>query len=258
VLRTVVFDPANPGAAAAAILEAWKSAIVVHVQSAGTMSDVRATYDALLPRIGTPHFLSEAVTAGSRDAQRTGQLWTEVRFDPAFPDAYRHSTSAQPLHTDGSYIASFPNATLMCCVHNSARGGETIFISGDALVSALADERPDLLDALKSTPMPHQRSGDRRVRPVIRREGDQWLLNWNYYCVANDCEPKVRELRETFFGYLRNSKRVRDSLLEVRLEPGDAVVWKDERALHGRHAFVAREISERFLWKCAVDMAVFS
>jgi alpha-ketoglutarate-dependent taurine dioxygenase len=257
VLSAVLFDPAKPKGAAAAVLEAWNSALIVHLQAAGPIRDVRATYDALLPFIGTPRPLAEDVRAGGREAQRTGQLWSEVRFDPAFPDAYRHSKNAQPLHIDGSYVASLPNAALMCCVQNAARGGETVFISGDDLVAALRDERPDLLEALTSTPMPHERSGDRRVRPVIRRQGDQWLLNWNYYCVSKECGPRVLELREAFFAYLRDSKRVREALLEVKLKPGDCVVWKDERVLHGRNAFLAQEIAERFLWKCALDVGVF-
>lgn len=258
MLRAVVFDPANPPAAAAAVLEAWNGALIVHLKPAGPIRDVRATYDALLPLIGTPRPLGEDVRVGSRDAQRTGQLWSEVRFDPAFPDAYRHSKNAQPLHIDGSYVAALPNAALMCCVQNAARGGETVFISGDDLVAALRDERPDMLEALTSTPMPHERSGDRRVQPVIRRQGDEWLLNWNYYCVSKACEPKVLELREAFFAYLRDSKRVRKALLEVKLKPGDCLVWKDERVLHGRNAFLAQEIAERFLWKCALDVGVFA
>ena len=64
-------------------------------------------------------------------------------------------------------------------------------------------------------------------------------------------------LREAFFGYLRDSKRVREALVEVKLKPGDCVVWKDERVLHGRNAFLAQEIAERFLWKCALDVGVF-
>jgi alpha-ketoglutarate-dependent taurine dioxygenase len=50
---------------------------------------------------------------------------------------------------------------------------------------------------------------------------------------------------------------VRTAIHEVKLRPGDAVVWKDERVLHGRNAFRATEASERFLWKCAVDVGVF-
>jgi len=44
----------------------------------------------------------------------------------------------------------------------------------------------------------------------------------------------------------------------IKLAPGDAVVWKDERLLHGRNAFQADKMGERFLWKCAVDVGVFA
>jgi len=90
VLSAVVLDPANPKAAAAAVLEAWNRALIVHLQPAGPIRDVRATYDALLPLIGTPRPLAEDVRAGGREAQRTGQLWSEVRFDPSFPDRTGH------------------------------------------------------------------------------------------------------------------------------------------------------------------------
>ncbi len=203
-------------------------------------------YDTLLPRIGTPHYLAEDVRAGDRSVQRTGELWMEVRYDPAFPDAYRHSLNAQPLHTDGSYIPSFPNATLMCCVANAAQGGETVFLTAEALVESLRRERPELLAELESMVMPHARSGDRRELPVIRREGGELRLNWNYYCVAADCGPEVTALRERLFSYLRESPAVRAAIVPVKLAPGDAVVWKDERLLHGRNAFAATEIGERF------------
>ena len=47
----------------------------------------------------------------------------DVRYDSNIKDAYRHSSNPQPLHTDGSYNPDFPNATLMCCISNSASGG---------------------------------------------------------------------------------------------------------------------------------------
>src|SRR5262249_53270405 len=147
-------------------------------------------YDELLPHIGTPKYFAEDVRAGNRDVQRTNELWTEVRYDPTFTDAYRHSKNGQPLHTDGSYVPEYPNATLMCCVANADDGGETIFISNQALVDCLKRERPDLLQGLMNTEMPHARSGDRRVLPVIRLLDDGYWLNWNYYCVAKDCPPE--------------------------------------------------------------------
>jgi alpha-ketoglutarate-dependent taurine dioxygenase len=258
VLTHVTLDPARLDESAVAIRRAWREALVVVIRPSAPLPDVRAAYDALLPRIGTPHYLAEDVRAGDRSVQRTGELWMEVRYDPAFPDAYRHSPNAQPLHTDGSYIPSFPNATLMCCVANAAHGGETVFLAAEALVEALRGERPELLAALETVTMPHARSGDRRELPVIRRERGELLLNWNYYCVAGDCGPRAAELREQLFAYLRTSAAVRAAIVPVKLEPGDAVVWKDERLLHGRNAFLATSAGERFLWKCAVDVDVLA
>ena len=258
MLRTVTLDPSDLARTAASVLEAWRAGLIVVVKASGAPPDVHSIYDALLPRIGTPHYLAEDARLGSREVQRTEALWMEVRYDPRFPQAYRHSPNAQPLHTDGAYIPTFPNATLMCCVASAKRGGETVFIAAEQLVDALQAERPDLLQSLRTVAMPHARSGDRRVHTVIRRERGQLLLNWNYYCVAPDCDASVLELRDRFAAFLRESPAVRAALVEVKLQPGDAVVWKDNRLLHGRNAFEAHEASERFLWKCAVDVGVFS
>src|SRR5690606_26970012 len=115
-----------------------------------------------------------------------------------------------------------------------------------------------LLRELETITMPHARSGDRRELPVIRRGAEGELrLNWNYYCVAGDCGAPAAALRERFFAYLQASPAVRAAIVAVKLAPGAAVVWRDERLLHGRNAFVATEIAERFLWKCAVDVDVF-
>lgn len=259
MLTHVTLDPAQLDASALALRRAWRESLVVVARPAAPLPDVHATYDAFLPKIGTPHHLAEDVRAGDRSVQRTGELWMEVRYDPAFPDAYRHSPNAQPLHTDGSYIPSFPNATLMCCVTNAAEGGETVFLTAEALVEALRRERPALLEALETVMMPHARSGDRRELPVIRRDAAGTLrLNWNYYSVAGDADPRAAALREELFAYLRTSEAVRAAIVPVKLAPGDAVVWWDDRLLHGRNAFAASSAGERFLWKCAVDVDVWA
>lgn len=258
MITHVTLDPARLDDSALALRRAWRESLVVVMRPSAPLSDVRATYDALVPRIGTPHYLAEDVRAGDRSVQRTGELWMEVRYDPAFPNAYRHSPNSQPLHTDGSYIPTFPNATLMCCIANADHGGETVFLPAEGLVAALRAERPELLEELERVTMPHARSGDRRALPVIRRdEAGELRLNWNYYCVADDCDAQAAALRERFFEYLQTSTAVRTAIVPVKLAPGDAVAWKDDRLLHGRNAFLATSVAERFLWKCAVDIDVF-
>ncbi|HEY9554791.1 TauD/TfdA family dioxygenase [Allosphingosinicella sp.] len=241
------------------LVDAWKQdrakVFVLRGQDIG--ANPRAFYDSHFADIGRPVALAEDVILGSRDQQRTGEIWMEVRYDPQHPDAYRHSANAQPLHTDGSYIPSFPNATLMACVANAGEGGETTFIDADDLVACLEQEAPDLLDELESRTMPHARSGDRREEKVIERSGDSTLVSWNYYCVDPNVDAEGRALADRFFNYLRASPLVKERTHAVKLGPGDAVTWKDRRVLHGRNSFMASRESERFLWKCAIDVGNF-
>ena len=81
-------------------------------------------YDNLLPYLGKA-FLAEDASINDKTIKGR-ELWSEIRFDPSFKDAYRHSANAQPLHTDGSY-SSFPNASLMCCIKNEVEGGDSIY-----------------------------------------------------------------------------------------------------------------------------------
>jgi hypothetical protein len=141
----------------------------------------------------------------------------------------------------------------MCCVRNAAHGGETVFLDSVDLVRILKDEAPDLLASVKSTKVTHARSGDTRVLPIIRDDNGVTKVNWNYYCVADD-RAEILALREEFFRFIQCSPGVKAKLVGVKLNTGDAVVWRDDEVLHGRNAFSASKASDRFLWKCALEM----
>lgn len=253
------FKPSDVQAACDALTRAWavEENKVFVLRADGVIADVRQFYDDCFQYLGTAVPLAEDVAAGDRDNQRTGKVWMEVRYDPAYPNAYRHSANAQPLHTDGSYISMFPNATLMACVVNAGVGGETTFIDAVDLVEALQTESPDLLAQLSSRVIPHARSGDRRENRVVDISGRQPTVNWNYYCVDQGVDTEDRSLVDGFFNYLQVSPMVRDRTIAVKLNGGDAITWKDRCVLHGRNGFEASKASERFLWKCAIDIANF-
>ncbi len=146
----------------------------------------------------------------------------------------------------------------MCCVQNAGEGGETTFIDGEQLVLALETEAPDLLQRLQTVPVLHERSGDRRLQPIIQRQAAEVRLNWNYYCVSAGASTEALRLRQQFFEFLQSSPAVSRTTVGVKLATGDAVTWNDDAVLHGRNSFRASAESERFLWKCAVDVGVFS
>ncbi len=241
------------------IINRWrnKENKVFVLRSSDGIKDTKLFYNNLLPYLGNAFFLAEDASINDRDDQRTGELWSEIRFDPSFKNAYRHSANAQPLHTDGSYIPSFPNASLMCCIKNEVDGGETVFIDSNKLVECLEEEDQDMLKRLKSTEVIHSRSGDSRNAKVITVDKDNVYLNWNYYCLKRDKEDKVPNFLENFFNYLNNSTLLKRSLVEVRLRAGDAVLWKDSEVLHGRNSFESSITSARHLSKCALDVGTF-
>ena len=257
MLVTLTFEPdETPENVAAAFIDVWPNAKVVHIKGPRPSGDVREYYTQFFDRVGYPMGLAEDARIGSREAQRTGEVWFEVRYDPAVPDAYRHSANAQPLHTDGSYIPNFPNAGFLACQAMCPEGGATTFVDSEKVVAALRSEAPELLERLETLPVPHARSGDRRVEHAIRWQGEEPLVNWNYYCVDTSAAgAEVLSLREEFFDFLRNSTSIQAGLDRVKLAPGEAVIWKDDRVLHGRDSFNPKDKSERFLWKAALQVA---
>jgi alpha-ketoglutarate-dependent taurine dioxygenase len=254
------FRSGDPAESCKALVEAWRDpALKVFVLRASESSiRVRDVYESMFRWLGSPRAFAEDVRAGDRDHQRTGEIWMEVRYDPNFPDAYRHSANAQPLHTDGSYIPDYSNSTLLACVANAGEGGETTFLDLPDLVAIMEREEPGLLKRLRTVTVPHARSGDRRESRILEGEGADARVYWNYYCVDKDADADARSLAEEFHSYLASSPAVADRTLPIKLGPGDGVLWKDDELLHGRNSFNATRTSERFIWKCAFDVGVFS
>jgi alpha-ketoglutarate-dependent taurine dioxygenase len=240
------------------ILNFWKDKNnkIVVLKSDTKDDQVRPFYENFCKKFGQMHLYGEDVNLGDRSSQRSDKSWMEVRFDPKIKNAYRHSTEAQPLHTDGSYIPEYPNATLMCCVSNSSDGGETIFLNSNDLIKNLEIEDNQLLENILQKEIIHERSGLKKIKKILYYDNDKndYDLNWNYFCVSKNCNKDQKKMIENFYNYLNNSKILKKSLIKVKLLPGDAVVWKDHKVLHGRNSFKATMESERFLWKCAVHI----
>lgn len=247
----------NKEDACSKVLKAWKEPQnkVFVFKAIEEIDDVQGFYEAMFPFLGKPELYAEDAKISSRDNQRTDKVWMEVRYDPSVQNAYRHSSNAQPLHTDGSYIPSFPS-TLMCCVANTSDGGETVFIDSEVIAKHLQLTNPNLFESLTTTEIPHMRSGDSRTEKPLYQVDNKWFVNWNYYCVSDDISKEKKYLVEEFQNYLLNLKKtdVSSQILEVKLDPGDGVIWKDDLVLHGRNGFNATKESERFIWKCAISV----
>ena len=253
---TITFEVNNFSGCLNSLKEAWdtKECKVFVLKADGMIDDVKNYYENIFKYFGKPYPLAEDVNLGNREIQRSGKIWFEVRYDPKHPDAYRHSSNAQPLHTDGSYIPGFPSSTLLACVANAGEGGETTFIDSKELFRIMEKEKPELLYFLLNNRVKHTRSGDTRIDEIIRIEGEDVFVNYNFYCVDKNNSKEILDAIKEFQDFLLTSSSIQESTIGVKLAPGDSVFWRDNYCLHGRNSFVANQESERFIWKCAIDI----
>ena len=241
---------------AKSITETWKIANnkVFHLVGDIKENNIRDFYEKIGSKIGKYYKLAEDVKLGDRSNQQANKIWMDVRYDSNINDAYRHSSNPQPLHTDGSYNPNFPNATIMCCISNSASGGETIFLELEKLVKILKQDDPELLKFLFSEEVLHERSGYTNKKKILTQKDKKIEINFNYYCVSKK-NPKNSLIKiKKFFKFINTSQKIKKNLTSIKLNRGEAVFWKDSEILHGRNGFLPKKNSDRFLWKAAIQI----
>lgn len=208
--------------------------------------DKRSYFETLADSIGQYYDVSEDLGSGEIQNGR----WVDITFDPQFPDRYRSSKTRFHLHTDGSYYPIENNMQYFYCEAMAAVGGATTFIDTRMLVDLLLlDEQQELLNRLQSVAVCFSKFERKKTRPILLKEGDDWRINYNYNRIdaANTEEAKKTAL--DFFDFLETRVQEAGVVTAVKLQPGEAVFFNDERILHGRNAFFADRAGERRLVK---------
>ena len=238
------------------ITEKWiiENNKVFHLKTDIQTSNIRDFYENIGNMIGSFKMFGEDVHLGDRSKQKANKTWMEVRYDSSISNAYRHSSSPQPLHTDGSYIPNFPNASIMCCISNTASGGETIFLDLKKLKEILEQDDPELLEFLLIEDIIHERSGYINKKKILYFEDDKLKINFNYFCISKKNSKENLMKVEKFFNYINSSEKIKEKIFDIKLNAGEAVFWKDSEILHGRNGFLPKKDSDRFLWKAAIDI----
>lgn len=240
----------DPIADASVVQGAISEFEVVHIRVDSVPDDLRGYYNALVESAGTPVDIAEDHLNGGAP---TGERWSEIRYDADIPDhqAFRYSKNAQPFHTDESYVSTAAGVMLFYCVSAAPTGGETIFVSGQALVDYLSQVAPDLLSRLLTTNVRYQKALDFKERPIIGvGPSGEVDLNYNYFCVEPRQPKEALELNQEFRDFL--DALPDELILPVALKPGDAVTWRDDLVLHGRNAFSASATGDRLIWKTGI------
>jgi alpha-ketoglutarate-dependent taurine dioxygenase len=226
----------------AQIVQACLGARLVLVRTDPVLGCTREFWDSVL----SGHAERATVDEEAETGRATGNIWSEVLFDPARRQTFRHSSSAQPLHTDGSYIAEPPPIVFLVCRQPAAAGGATLFLDGPDLIALLSRNDPAFTEQLTAEPVLFSKGGSEVESPIISSAGS--YLRWNFYALSPQSTAKGRALAERFRSFLSEAK-TRALIRSVRLCPGEAVFFHDSRVLHGRESFSANSAGDRCLWK---------
>jgi alpha-ketoglutarate-dependent taurine dioxygenase len=226
-----------------ALLETHK---VVVLRDYNLMEDSLSFFNDFSDGIGFIYHIDEDIITG----KPTGKRWIDITYDPDRQDRYRSAAYAQPLHTDFSYINITDNVQFFYCVSQAELGGSTIFIDTLRLVELLdLANANDLKERLMCLDVVFNKGGRERISKILVKEGDDYRVNWNYYCVDKKNTQEVLDLQEEFHEFLER-RVVRSGLLtEVLLHKNDVVFFHDELVLHGRNAYFATHKGQRSLNK---------
>lgn len=209
-------------------------------------ADSLAFFNDFSDGIGFIYHIDEDIETG----KPTGKRWIDISYDPDRQDRYRTAAYAQPLHTDFSYINIRDNVQFFYCVSQAELGGSTVFIDTKRLVELLELANANALkDQLLELDVIFSKGGRERVSKILIKDGDDYRVNWNYYCVSRANSQEVLDLQEAFHEFLER-RIVRSGLLtEVLLRKNDVVFFHDELVLHGRNSYFATHKGQRSLNK---------
>ncbi len=160
-----------------------------------------------------------------------------------------YTTTYLEPHTDATYMVDCPQTQLFCCLERTGTGGESILVDGLAIAEYLKANEPEVYTILRHTNVPgrylepgvHLRAN----RPSIVTDADGALthLSFNNYDRApfRLSEPEMSRWYEAYM--LLHSMVIDQSRwFQVRLEPGDALLFDNRRLLHGRVAYTGRRL----------------
>ncbi|OJD10389.1 hypothetical protein AJ78_08577 [Emergomyces pasteurianus Ep9510] len=196
-----------------------------------------------------------------------GQTW-DVR---SVPDAKNVAYTNKHLdfHMDLLYMKDPPGYQLLHCLKNSFSGGESLFADTFQAAVRLLRNEPDLFNSLCKTPTRFEYKNNnqhyQQSHPAIEIEGGEQFLNnppkhnpvpyVNYVNysppfqapshiskhLADDRDVKLHlKAMKAFAAELAKP----ENIFQVKLEPGQCVIFQNRRVVHARSAFDLSESGE--------------
>jgi len=148
-------------------------------------------------------------------------------------------------HTDLPYHENPPGIQFLHCFAADAPGGESTFVDGFWVAERIRRDDPAAFRLLCDVPIPYRfhDAGDdlRFAAPVISCDPDGGYGEVRFHNALMAPLDRAGDRTEATYHALRRFDQVArsdEAQLVVRLQPGDVVVFRNRRVLHGRRAFV--------------------
>lgn len=182
----------------------------------------------------------------------------EVASEPGSNDLAYRSVALGP-HTDNPYREPVPGIQILHCLENGAEGGLSTLTDSLAAAEALRGADPDGFALLAELPVRFRfRDGEAEhvaLRPMIETDGEERMTGM-HYSPRLDSLPLIEEAELQAYQAARRrlAGLVASPELQLRfaLEPGDLLMFDNNRILHGRTAFDS-EAGPRRLIGCYID-----
>ena len=162
-------------------------------------------------------------------------------------------------HTDNPYRTPVPGIQLLQCLQNETSGGLSMLVDSLAVAAQVRREDPEGFALLARVPLRFEfRDPDTclvAVKPMVELDGSGDMTGMHYSPKLDDI-PLMSDADTRH--YQRARKRLatllQDPLYELRfkLDPGQMMMFDNNRVLHGRSAFDPAE-GHRQLQGCYID-----
>jgi gamma-butyrobetaine dioxygenase len=201
--------------------------------------------------------LDVAATFGFVRTTNYGDVF-DVRIE-ANPTNLAFTSSRITPHTDNPYRDPVPTIQLLHCLVNAAEGGDSGLVDGFGAAALLRAEQPAAFAVLTRTPVPFRFVDDGTVllaeRPMIDLDplGRIREVRFNNRSIQPMLLPA--EQMVGFYDAYRAFAELVDRpelRLDLRLRPGDCLVFDNVRLLHARTAYP--ESGARHLQGCYADL----